>query len=201
MSQPIIEYDTNGKVIFYENSYGIKEWLDSDGNLTRLIDPNAEDGFEEIHYNSKGVEIYKRASWEEQWYNEQGHIIRLRSSSGFETWYDYDENGCLIYSKSSDGDMWWYSGVSTKPLLVINSDGTEKRWKYDCNNNKTYYKHSNGIETWFDSNGKITHKKYTDGSEIWFDDNGKASRYKDCNGVEKYYNSDGDEIPNPKSEV
>ena len=68
-------------------------------------------------------------------------------------------------------------------------------------NRLIYYKHSNGIETWFDSNGKKTHNKYTDGSEIWFDGNSKASRYKDCNGVEKYYNSYGDEIPNPKSEV
>jgi len=180
MTKPIIEYDANGKVIFYENSLGIKEWLDSDGNLTRLINPNADE-FEEIHYNSKGVEIYKRSSCEEQWYNEQGRIIRHKGSSGYEEWYEYDSNGNITHYRNSDGYERWY--------------------EYDSNGKLTHYRNSDGYEWWseYDSNGNETHYRNSSGYERWseYDSNGNRTHYRNSDGYERWYDSNGNEIPNP----
>ena len=159
MTKPIIEYDANGKVIFYENSLGIKEWLDSDGNLTRLINPNAEDGFEEIHYNSKGVEIYTRDSdgyerWSE--YDSNGNETHYKTPSGYEQWCEYDSNGNRTHYRNSNGyERWWEHDSNGKLTYHKDSNGFEYWSEYDSSGNKTHYRDSDGYETWYDSNGNV----------------------------------------------
>ena len=71
-------------------------------------------------------------------------------------------------------------------------------WKFDSNNNVTYYKDSRGIEYWYeyDSNNNLIHYKDSTGYEYWkeFDKNNNLIHSKDSNGYEFWYDSKGNRI-------
>ncbi len=80
-------YNTNGKLIYHENSNG--HW-------------------EKREYNTNGNEIYYETSnrfWRKSEYNTNGNLIYYKNSNGDWVKYEYDINGYLIYYEDSTGDI------------------------------------------------------------------------------------------------
>lgn len=81
-------------------------------------------------YDEKGNPIYVRTSngyevWYENTYNEKGNLIHIKTSDGNEKWYEHDENGNIAYSKNAVGFEEWFK-YNDKGILI-------------------HYKNSNGI--------------------------------------------------------
>jgi hypothetical protein len=79
--------DSNGKLIYHENSYGFwyKREYDSNGNM--IYFENSDGFWYKREYDSKGNEIY--------WENSDGY------------WYkrEYDSDGNRIYYENSSGEI------------------------------------------------------------------------------------------------
>ena len=81
---PIEEYDSNGNLIHYKNSYGDEEWKEYDSNNNC------------IHYKtSRGYE-----EWRE--YDSNNNRIHFKDSDGIEEWNEYDSNNNCIHFKNSN---------------------------------------------------------------------------------------------------
>jgi len=98
------EYDKEGNMIHYKNSYGFEKWYE---------------------YDEKGNKIHCKRSdgyglwWE---YDEKDNLIYCKDSSGYEM--RYDEKGNKIHFKNSDGFEEWYDGEEWKSVKP-------KNWKYE----------------------------------------------------------------------
>ena len=79
--------DKNGKVIYYEDSYGYwcKNEYDSNGNLTYVENSN---GF-----------------WRKKEYDSNGNEIYYENSNGFWWKSEFDSNGNEIYYEDSKGEI------------------------------------------------------------------------------------------------
>lgn len=191
MSQPLIEYDTNGKVSRIKFSGDREHWFtcDSSGNVInhKAIQHNVET---EESYLPSGTPTYRKDCYgNERWYDPKGELIKRKWEGGSWDSYDYDDRGNRIHSKSSDGIEEWN--------------------EYDINNNLIHSWDSEGNKVWieYDDEGLRTHSKWGDGVEEWYDSDGYTSHYKHPAGFEEYYSYDDSGItthtepPNPESEV
>ena len=79
------EYDTNGRIVYYEDSNGswMKREYDSNGN--------------EIYYEDSN------GSWSKREYDSNGNEIYYEDSNGYWIKKEYDFNGDEIYIETSDG--------------------------------------------------------------------------------------------------
>lgn len=117
MSQPIIEYDTNGKLSYVKFSGDREHWFtcDSSGNIINhiAIKHNVET---EESYLPDGTLTYRKDCYgTERWYSPKGKIIKTKYEDGSWDTRDYDDRGNKIHTKFSDG--------------------TEELGEYDTNNN------------------------------------------------------------------
>jgi hypothetical protein len=99
-------YDSNGNIIYYENSdgYWVKREFDSNGN--KVYYENSNGTWRKQEYDSNGNEIYYEDSdgfWSKRKYDSNGNEIYYEDSDGF--WYksEYDSNGNEIYFETSNG--------------------------------------------------------------------------------------------------
>ena len=80
-------YDSNGKLIYYENSNG--SWVKYD-------------------YDSNGNRIYSEWSdgtWYKYDYDSNGNLIYYEDSTGYWSKREYDSNGNRIYYEDSYGEI------------------------------------------------------------------------------------------------
>jgi len=101
-------YNTNGKVIYFEdsNGYWYKQEFDTNGKVIYFEDSNGY--WHKYEYDTNGKRIYYETStgyWIKSEYDEQGNEIYFEDSNGY--WYkkEYDEQGNRIYSETSDGTI------------------------------------------------------------------------------------------------
>ena len=120
-------YNSNGNLIYYENSDGKwDKWeYDPNGNQTYFEKSN---GFwYKIEYDTNGNEIYvvnSTGNWYKKEYDQYGNEIFYENSSDIWVKNEYDSNGNLIYFEDSSG--YWTSR------------------EYDSNGNEIYYEDSDG---------------------------------------------------------
>ena len=99
---PLYLYDSNGKLIYYENSkrYWFKQEYDSNGNR--------------IYYeNSKRY-------WYKQEYDSNGKLIYFEDLDGYWVKREYDANGKLIYYENSNGEI-----INNRPKKSCNGKVVE----------------------------------------------------------------------------
>jgi hypothetical protein len=106
-------YDSNGKVIYYENSngYWFKQEFDSNGNYIYSEDSN---GY-----------------WFKREFDSNGNEIYYENSNG---WYkrDYDTNGNEIYYEDSNGKIIDNRPKSSCNGKVVEIDGKKYQLKEFC---------------------------------------------------------------------
>ena len=94
-------------------------------------------------------------------------IVPLKEYNKLFRNYKFDKNGNLIFKKDSDGFQrkWKYDKNNNLIYYKKYSDGFQRKWKYDKNNNLIYYKNSNGDWTkWkYDKNNNLIYKKDSNG--------------------------------------
>lgn len=79
------EYDSNDKLVHYENSGGLSRYFSYDDNG-----------------NTTYIQIRVPNHCSEQWYeyDPNGNVIHYKDSNGKEYWKEYSENNICIYKKS-----------------------------------------------------------------------------------------------------
>jgi hypothetical protein len=95
-------YDSNGNLIYYEDSDGY--WFKYD-------------------YNAGGKLIYSEKSngyWYKRDYDSNGNITYYENSDGYWVKRDYDSNGNEIYYENSDGNI-----IDNRPKSSCNSKVVE----------------------------------------------------------------------------
>ena len=81
--------------------------------------------------NEKKVKVKTYADGRVYKYDEKGNKIYLRSTNGYEMWWEYDANGKMIHHKSNRGFEEWN--------------------EYDANGHWIHFKNTMGTESWFTS--------------------------------------------------
>ena len=141
------EFNTNGSIIHYKNSYGFENWQEYDSNNNL------------IHYkDSNGYEY-----WQE--YDSNGNMIHYKNSYGFEYWQEYDSNNNMVHYKDSNGYEYWQEYYyNEKQIIVKSSTGIQEWREFDSNGNTIHIKGPYGLErqylTEYYSNGQL--KRYCD---------------------------------------
>ena len=75
-------------------------------------------------------EIIKRYNdGREIWYDEAGHIIRIKHKNGTEDIRKYNDKGICIYSKFANGNICEYNNNGN--LIYKKTKNTEETWEYD----------------------------------------------------------------------
>ena len=120
-------YNSNGNLIYFENSDGKWDKWEFDSNGNEIYHENSDGFWEKWEYDSNGNLIYYEGSsggWYKREYDSNNNLIYYEHSSGF--WYkeEYDSNGDKIYYEDSDG--YW------------------DKYEYDSNGDLIYYENSNG---------------------------------------------------------
>jgi len=101
-------YNTNGKIIYSEDStgYWYKKEYDNQGN--RIYYEDSTGYWYKKEYDTDGNLIYHEDSsgdWYKYKYNTNGKLIYFENSDGDWYKYKYDTNGNEIYYEDSDGEI------------------------------------------------------------------------------------------------
>jgi len=109
MTEPIREYDKNGKLIYSKASDGHESWHERDANGNFIYSKICHLG---------------RVILEEWWeYDGQSRCVHYKNSKGTEEWWEYDgQSRCVHYKNSKGTEEWWEYDVSGK--LVFYKNGT-----------------------------------------------------------------------------
>jgi len=101
-------YNTNGKLIYHEdsNGYWYKREYDSNGKVIYYED---SDGYwNKSEYDQYGNNIYSENSdgdWYKREYDDNGNRIYYEDSDGYWDKKGYDTNGNQIYYEDSEGNI------------------------------------------------------------------------------------------------
>jgi hypothetical protein len=104
-------YDSNGKLIYYEDSTGYWSKYDYDTNGNRIY-----------YEKSNGY-------WYKQEYDSNGNEIYFESSNGYWFKREFDSNGNCIYSEDSDGNIIDNRPKSSCNGKVVEIDGKKYQLK------------------------------------------------------------------------
>ena len=86
MTEPIREYDKNGKLIYSKASDGHESWHERDANGNFIYSKICHLG---------------RVILEEWWeYDGQSRCVHYKNSKGTEEWWEYDVSGKLVFYKN-----------------------------------------------------------------------------------------------------
>ena len=99
-------YDTNGKVIYWENSNGSWEKREYDEQCNLIYSETSNGGWYKYVYNNQGNKIYYETNngyWAKYEYDKQGNNIYYENSDGSWINQEYDTNGKVIYWENSNG--------------------------------------------------------------------------------------------------
>ncbi len=101
-------YDTDGNVIYFEDSSGFWEKWEFDANGNRIYYENSDGDWVKYGYDTNGNRIYHEYSsgfWEKWEYDTNGNVIYYEDSDGEWAKYEYDTNNNRIYFEDSDGEI------------------------------------------------------------------------------------------------
>jgi len=187
-----IVYNSNGNIIYSENSNGkwVKYGHDLNGNRI-------------YHETSNGY-------WEKYEYDSSGNLIYQETSSGYWEKYEYDSSGNLIYSEDSSGKI-----TDNRSNLHESVDGNDTYYdKISSIIKLPYYMDLESLSIPEHEWGKILSKVFNQEVKVSgnyvFDPNGNFIYYEtsngywekheyDLNGEQIYYeNSDGKIVVNGK---
>lgn len=121
------EYDSNGRLIYKEDSYG---------NSLRC----------EYHSNGNRTDYYKgNTYWSKYEYDLNNNEIYFENSNGDWKKSEYDSNGNKSYWEDSKGIWCRYKyDTNRNRTYYENSGGYWEKSEYDLNGNRTYYENSSG---------------------------------------------------------
>ena len=78
-------------------------------------------------------------------YENNGNLVYVKDSGGYESWHERDANGNFIYNKfchlgSVIHEEWWKYDGQSRCVHYKNSKGNEEWWEYDVSGKLVYYK-------------------------------------------------------------
>lgn len=173
----IEEYNDDGLKVSEKFSDGeIRYEYDKHGNKIHVKGFGKYLNSMEFWYMYEGNKLIytKDSRGVEEWYNDEGKVLRRKYSDGDEYWEKYNKKGELLYSKDSDGEHFY-----------IHKNG-----------NTLDHLKSNGFESWAerDSDGHLI--QYTDSNGYWRkkerDNRRHVVHYTDSNGKDYWYRDDED---------
>jgi hypothetical protein len=100
--------DSEGKVIYFENSDSCWYKCEYDSNSKEIYCENSDGYWIKREYDSNGKEIYCENSdgyWYKLEYDSKGNQIYFENSDGYWRKSEYDFKGNMIYFETSDGEL------------------------------------------------------------------------------------------------